>query len=54
VLRVAGLDPSHPLNTIPAEHRLSVLQTVWVEVNLKNFSEHIAPARDTADVVVPY
>ncbi len=54
VLRVAGLDPSHPLNAVPVEHRLSVLQTVWVEVNLKNYSEHIAPARDTADVVVPY
>jgi type I pantothenate kinase len=54
VLRVSALDPSHPLNTIPSEHRLSVLQTVWVEVNLKNFSEHIVPARDAADAVVRY
>jgi type I pantothenate kinase len=38
VPRVAALDPSHPLNTIPAEHRLSVLQTVWVEVNLPMWS----------------
>ncbi|MFM9863616.1 MAG: hypothetical protein ACKVRO_08415 [Micropepsaceae bacterium] len=52
--RVAALDPTHPLNTVPPEHRLSVLQMVWVEVNLKNFSEHIAPARDTADIVVPF
>jgi type I pantothenate kinase len=54
VLRVAAQDPTHPLNTIPPEHRLSVLNTVWVEVNLKNFTDHIAPARDVADVVVPY
>lgn len=54
VQRVAASDSKHPLNTIPPEHRLSVLQTVWVEVNLKNFSEHIAPSRERADVVVPY
>jgi type I pantothenate kinase len=54
VLRVSAHDLAHPLNAVPPEHRLSVLQTVWVEVNLKNFSEHIAPARDTADVVVPF
>jgi type I pantothenate kinase len=54
VQRVAALDPSHPLNGIPAEHRLSVLQTVWVEVNLKNFSEHILPARDSSDAVVAF
>ena len=51
---VAALDPSHPLNTIPAEHRLSVLETVWVEVNLRNYADHIAPTRDSADVVVPF
>jgi len=54
VQRVAALDPSHPLNTIPAEHRLSVLETVWVEVNLRNYADHIAPTRDSADMVVPY
>ncbi|NOT40149.1 MAG: hypothetical protein HOP13_06630 [Alphaproteobacteria bacterium] len=54
VLRVSALDPAHPLNAIPPEHRVSVLNTVWVEVNLKNFSEHIAPTRDTADVAVPF
>lgn len=54
VQRVAAQDPAHPLNSIPPEHRLSVLKTVWVEVNLKNFTDHIAPARDVADVVVPF
>lgn len=54
VQRVAALDPTHPLNAVPAEHRLSVLDTVWIEVNVKNFSEHIAPTRAAADVVVPF
>lgn len=54
VQRVAASDPAHPLNTIPPEHRLAVLNTVWIEVNLKNFSEHIAPGRERADVVVAY
>jgi type I pantothenate kinase len=53
-LRVAAQDPKHPLNSIRPEHRLSVLNTVWVEVNLKNFTDHILPARDVADVVVPF
>lgn len=54
VQRVAATDPAHPLNTIPVEHRLSVLQTVWVEVNLKNYREHIAPAKAAADIVLTY
>lgn len=54
VLRVAAQDPEHPLNTVPHEHRLSVLNAVWVEVNLRNFTDHIAPARDVADVVVAF
>jgi type I pantothenate kinase len=54
VQRVAALDPAHPLNTIPPEHRLNVLQTVWVEVNLRNYTEHIAPAKAAADVVAVY
>lgn len=54
VQRVAALDASHPLNAVPPDQRLAVLEMVWVDVNLKNFREHIAPARDTADVVVRF
>jgi type I pantothenate kinase len=54
VQRVAAQDPAHPLNTIPPEHRLNVLNTVWVEVNLKNLTDHIAPAKAVADVVVAF
>ena len=52
VHRVASQDPSHPLNTIPVEQRASVLNMVWVEVNLRNYSEHIARTKEVADVVV--
>jgi type I pantothenate kinase len=54
VQRVAALDPAHPLNAVPAEHRLRVLDTVWIEVNVKNFNEHIAPTKESADIVVPF
>ena len=50
--RVAAQDPTHPLNTIPPEHRLSVLNMVWIEVNLKNLTDHIAPTKAAADVIV--
>jgi type I pantothenate kinase len=51
-LRVAAQDSNHPLNTIPPEHRLSVLNTVWIEVNLRNYTDHIAPTMSAADIVI--
>lgn len=50
-LRVAAQEASHPLNTFPPEQRVGVLNMVWVEVNLKNYTDHIAPTKAVADVV---
>lgn len=51
-LRVAAQDASHPLNAIPSEQRVSVLNMVWIEVNLKNYTDHIAPTKAAADIVI--
>lgn len=51
-LRVATQDATHPLNTIQPEHRVGVLNMVWRDVNLKNYTDYIAPTKAAADVVI--
>ncbi len=53
--RAAADDPGsflHPLRELPDAEADALAIQVWETVNLPNVRQHVAPARDRADVVV--